>query len=328
MTSILNLFESDARYFKDMGMRETTAKARTGAAVCVLLLAQTALVWAGGSQKALARGFARLARKAGVSRVAILPFRPLDDSPTAQGRHLAEELTTFLARTGGVQVVERAMLDSVLSEHRLAASGAFGSENLARLGRLLQAQAVVVGTFISFGSTVELNARLIHLESGVVLAAGSKRLKGAQFSDYRRGAPRAQPLTRTSRFKPARLAGVSSPHPKRVGCEFAEDRINSLIGSVVNLKARYWAHQVRTSRLPRSTLHKPGQAIPDPALRARFYELADIAAHEQSPPLDMAEIKRFLKADREAFILQFQCAGKGSNTVRRARHAAKIASRR
>lgn len=257
--------------------------------------------------------------------MAVLPFRPLDNSSKKQGLYLAEKFTTYLAQTGDVLVVERALLEDLQSEHHLAQIGFLDPEHLARLGRLLQAEAVVLGSFVSIGSTVEINVRLIHLESGVILEAGRQRIKGRLFNDYgtfptpmritsanaieevwafQRGTPVRKPkYTRTKSTHRSRAPTTS----QREKCRFSKERINSLIGSIVDLKARYWAHQVRKARLPRSTLHKPSQGIPDPALQARFHELVDIAAENKSPPLTMTEMKRFLTADREAFILNLQC---------------------
>jgi len=239
--------------------------------------------------------------------VAVLPFHPLDDSHKDQGRYLAEKLTTYLAQTGKVKVVERALLEDLQTEHHLAQSGALNPDQLARLGRMLQAQAVVIGSFVSIGSTIELNARLIHLESGIILAAGRKRIKGRLrippsdkiegVIEFQWGTPEAPRKT----FTPA-------PAQQQVDCRSSDERINSLIGSIVELKARYWANEVRRAKLPRSALYKPVQAIPDPALKVRFYNLVEIAAHNKSNPLTETEMKRFQKADREAFILNLQCA--------------------
>jgi len=60
---------------------------------------------------------------------------------------------------------------------------------------------------------------------------------------------------------------------KAAGCSVVEDKIAQLELAVVDLKARYWASQMKEGSLPRHVIlaKKPGSEIGNPGIRSRFY---------------------------------------------------------
>lgn len=305
--------------------RSGAARVLLSAAVAAgLLCAPLAAARAGSGSKSIARRFARAAKKAGVKRIAVLPFRPLDGSSPAQGRYLAEELTTFLAGREGIEVVERSMMGAVMSEHRLGRSGVLEPAGLMEIGGMLQAQGVVVGTFVTEGKNVELQARLIRLNTGVVLSAMSRRMKSKRrFADdwppssspalpppeaHEGFATDSRPLIERLIAEAETDIETELPSPDiDLSCDAAGPRINKLIGGIVDLKARFWAYQVRTSDVPGEFVFKFGEIIPDSSLRAKFHRLVEDAVRRKAPPLDAEEMGRFIASDSEAFLLHMQC---------------------
>ena len=87
----------------------------------------------------------------------------------------------------------------------------------------------------------------------------------------------------------------------------ATERINSLIGGIVELKARYWSRKLRKSKKASAALRQAGESIPDQGLRDQFFQLVSAAVTEKAPALSMTEMKMFLTADLEAFMLGRQC---------------------
>jgi hypothetical protein len=53
---------------------------------------------------------------ANTTTIAVIPFRQLDGRATVLGTYLAEELITNLFNTGNLEIVERTMLDKILSK--------------------------------------------------------------------------------------------------------------------------------------------------------------------------------------------------------------------
>ncbi len=107
------------------------------------------------------------------TRIAVLDFQTEGAGAEIQGmgRVVAEWLTTYFVETGRFDVVERRLLDKVVSEQRLGAAGMLDEANAVRLGRLLGARDIVTGMVMGVGKHIEINARVISVEDGSILAA-------------------------------------------------------------------------------------------------------------------------------------------------------------
>lgn len=257
-----------------------------------------------GSFKSLSKELSRAAVDAKIKSVAVLPFLPLDDSPSSEGRVIAERLTNGIARRGGVRVVERGLLPSVFDEHHIGRSGAMDKARLARVGAMLQAQAVVVGTFLYDGRKAEIHARLVELETGAVLAARTLRAKA------RRVPRRAVHLALPGLVpRPTGRARVPASKPAgRDGCADARTRMDSLMRGVIGLKARHWAGEIRAHGLSRKVVEaRLGASFPEPTAREIFVGLLRTAVSEAPRPLDPEESRRLTRADSEAFLLRLRC---------------------
>ena len=97
--------------------------------------------------------------------VAVLPltFSGADTSLQPLGRGLAELLTTDLARSSRLTVVERLRLQAVLDELALQAAGATDSSSRVRAGRILQAGRLVQGSILQQGSQLRVDAAVIDV---------------------------------------------------------------------------------------------------------------------------------------------------------------------
>lgn len=84
---------------------------------------------------------------------------------------VSEWLITGLVETGRFDVVERRLLEKILEEHKLGMTGVVDPESVAQLGKVLGVKVIVSGTILSFDRTVEINARLINVETGSIIAA-------------------------------------------------------------------------------------------------------------------------------------------------------------
>jgi hypothetical protein len=89
---------------------------------------------------------------------------------------LADLLTTDLARSRRVQLVERTRLGEVLRELDLAASGRVDSASAPRVGRLVQARQLLVGSVTALpggraGGDLRLGVRIADVQTGTVEGA-------------------------------------------------------------------------------------------------------------------------------------------------------------
>jgi curli biogenesis system outer membrane secretion channel CsgG len=143
-------------------------------------LVGTLLVFVGGTtsaQKSLSDGIKDLgsqiatsATKAQKQKIATLPFRDLDGSPTVLGTYLAESLSTQLVNSG-LEVVERNLLDKVLSELKLQQTGAIDSASAKEVGHIAGVDAIITGSIANLNAVLAINCRLIDTQTGRVFAA-------------------------------------------------------------------------------------------------------------------------------------------------------------
>ncbi len=99
------------------------------------------------------------------------------------GAILAEVIMAKLSEVDGIRLVEREKLEALLDEMKLGASGVIDARTAARIGNLLGAQVITVGTFTKIGKAFRLSIRLIRTETGVIIRGISKRAKNADTLD-------------------------------------------------------------------------------------------------------------------------------------------------
>ena len=125
------------------------------------------------SLNSVAKRIAKGARKLPNRRIAVLPFVYPDGGISSGSSIVAERLTTLLVDRG-VSVVERSLLDRVLGEMKLETTGMTDAASAQKLGKMLNADAVVTGSLDDLSDQeTELNARLVRTETGEVLAAST-----------------------------------------------------------------------------------------------------------------------------------------------------------
>jgi hypothetical protein len=124
--------------------------------------------------KELAKAMAKYKKD---GRVAILVF-PYEDGGLSSGSSLvSEHLTSLMAGRKHISVIERARLAELLGEMRLEESGVTESSGAQKAAGILGVDAVVTGTLSdSLEGETEVNARLIRMETGEIIAAASTNI--------------------------------------------------------------------------------------------------------------------------------------------------------
>ena len=266
-----------------------------------------------GGFRSMAKELSAAAKRAGRPRIAVLPFVPSDGSHAKDGWSVSEKLVTQLVRTGKVQAVERSLLEKLFEEHRLGRSGALDDSKLKSIGRMFAVDAVITGSFVTLGPEVLINARLIDVETGLILAASERRAERDWFEAF--GADARETLTIPApEFTVAPPAIFSSDDPPsrdalaEASCDEAAERVDRLESRILEIKARYWALKLRSGFSIAKLTRNPGSTISDPELKRRFYErLRSWYAQAAVPELTAAEVQRFVALDSEAFFLHRKC---------------------
>ena len=257
--------------------------------------------------KSIARDLASQAKKAGISRVVVMPFEAADGSSPRDGWNISEKILTQLVLTGKVQTLERTMLKNLMDEHQLGRTGALDSATIRKLGKMLASEGIIVGSFVTIGTEVEINARLINTETGVIIGASERRAARDWFEK--------------NVFVPAPVFTVDAPIILTEGemalrdsvaddgnCDEAASIVDRLEREIVDLKARYWAHRLKNGLDLKTLKVNPGSTISDPELKRTFYsKMKAWYAQERIPALSPLETKRFIALDGQAYSLTQKC---------------------
>jgi len=89
------------------------------------------------------------------------------------GTLVSVQLNTFLKRDHNFFMLERDRLADILNEMEMAMTGLVEPDQAAKIGKMLGAQAVVVGNVAQAGADFVVTARLISAENATVLVADS-----------------------------------------------------------------------------------------------------------------------------------------------------------
>ena len=120
--------------------------------------------------------FCSLSVQAG-EKVAVLDFKSIL-APEDLGIAVAEILRTELIGVGEYTVIERGMLEEILSEQELQLTGAVDSETAVEIGKLTGAKLVVIGSIVKTGSVYTINSRFIDVETGIAKVGQNIRGQG------------------------------------------------------------------------------------------------------------------------------------------------------
>ncbi|MBI2070782.1 MAG: c-type cytochrome [Elusimicrobia bacterium] len=150
-----------------------------------LLIAAACVMMTAGSCRRdqygrLARQLLRSWKPAAGAKVAVLPFVDLSRSGSPAVVTISERLTMRLTERGNIQVVERQLLNRLLGEEKLHQVGVLDEVSAHRVGKILGVEAVVTGTVMEvdlMGEVVEVNARLIRVADGAILASARGKIK-------------------------------------------------------------------------------------------------------------------------------------------------------
>lgn len=80
-------------------------------------------------------------------------------------------LISELAQNSELRLVERGDLQAMLREQELAAEGRVDASTAARIGRLVGARYMVLGSFVDVFEQVRMDARVVDVETGELLRA-------------------------------------------------------------------------------------------------------------------------------------------------------------
>lgn len=284
---------------------------RTKRAGLLLALALAASPLKADGFKALAKELSSPARSAGILRVAVLPFAASNGVESQDSLNISEKLTTQVVRAGKVQAVERAMLGRIMEEHQLTRTGAIDPAAAKKLGRLLSIDGIVTGTFSERDGQLLLNARLINVETGVIVAASERRVERDWTPERRSSLVIHLPELKSA---PAAVSPFAAEEALELHDALADascagsGEAEVLESGILDLKARRWAILLKNGATRSSLSRNLDSTVADIELKLDFLERVDAwSAQGSIPALTPSESARVTALDQKAFWLRQNC---------------------
>lgn len=103
--------------------------------------------------------------------IAVLPLRAPEGLSAEQAGAITRLLETGLVKSSAYQVVERSEISQVLSAQEFSAEACFDESSAVRLGKLLSARLIVLGTLSRLNQRLFLTARIIEVATGRTMRA-------------------------------------------------------------------------------------------------------------------------------------------------------------
>ncbi|MCK4413822.1 MAG: hypothetical protein KAY32_09775 [Candidatus Eisenbacteria sp.] len=149
---------------------------------------------------------------ASVQNVAVMPFTTLEGFETTLGMYLAEKLYASLFSCGTTfGLVDRHNLQRAFDEITMGSAGLVDLDAMLKVGKIVSADAIIVGTVTDVGEVLDVNARLVQTETSNVLAVSSQIL------------PKDDAITALLRQGRRAVPGTSAPRLSKSGVPIVED---------------------------------------------------------------------------------------------------------
>ncbi len=106
-------------------------------------------------------------------RIGIIEFQSLNEEAKKDnlGKIVSEMLTTSFVNSESFKIIEREQLQKVVQEFQLSQSGIIDTSYAKQIGKITGADAIVTGSVTKIGNDLRLDARIIDVESGLILTA-------------------------------------------------------------------------------------------------------------------------------------------------------------
>jgi TolB-like protein len=106
-------------------------------------------------------------------KIGILEFQGLNEEARKDdfAKIFTEILTTSFVTSEAFRIIEREQLHKVLKEIELTQSGIIDTSNAKQIGKMVGANAIVIGGVTKIGNDMRLDVRIIDVETGIILTA-------------------------------------------------------------------------------------------------------------------------------------------------------------
>jgi len=115
--------------------------------------------------------------------IAVMTFVNDNGKHSVLGRYFAEESINYLLKRPELRLVDRSYLYELEKEWDFSSSGLVSDMYVVEIGKMLGADALVVGSLTPLGrQRIAVNMRIIDARTGEILSAGRTELSGSQYT--------------------------------------------------------------------------------------------------------------------------------------------------
>lgn len=111
-----------------------------------------------------------------INKVVVLDMVDDKDKVPILGQYLSNRVVESLTRTKTFRVAQRGEVAQTLDRLDLKPSFKFTSDDIQRLGKAMNAQALVMGKVMDIGANIDVHVALVDIASGEVIASASEQL--------------------------------------------------------------------------------------------------------------------------------------------------------
>jgi hypothetical protein len=267
--------------------------------------------------KKMANDFAKYSTAKKVKNVSVIGFSRKAHTSREESEYFSEKLMSCLVASGKMNLLERSQLDKVLEERRLAASGVTEEQDGSQ-AKIDPSDAIIVGTIFGTKDQLRIIAKMIDPLTGAVLhtvEGQTERQWDIQpdRSDFHMDVPDLSEIAAMfgeEDIRPAFVDFRDAPVSLNTEtCNARRARLSAMQAEAIDVKAKYWAQQMRSPGFSSSKLTRnPGGEIVDQAERKKFYLLLDgYNKNPESAQVSLGEMNKVLSLMNEEAKISDEC---------------------
>ncbi|MDH5763762.1 MAG: FlgO family outer membrane protein [Nitrospinota bacterium] len=111
-----------------------------------------------------------------INKVVVLDLVDDKDKVPILGQYMSNRVVESLTRNRTFRVAQRGEVVETLNQLDLKHSFKYTSDEIQRLGKAMNAQALVMGKLLDIGANIDVHVALVDIASGEVIASASEQL--------------------------------------------------------------------------------------------------------------------------------------------------------
>lgn len=118
----------------------------------------------------------------GIRRIAVMDFVDYEGKVSELGRFLSSNLMVQIPKESALIVVQRGQVEKALQELGIPPKEGYELDAMNKLGKKLAVDGIVVGKLVDLGTNIDVNLKMIDVNTGDVIATASESLARTRYA--------------------------------------------------------------------------------------------------------------------------------------------------